>query len=366
MPLSDTAIKNAKPDDKSRKLFDGRGLYLLITPKGQKYWRFKYRYDGKERLLALGVYPDVTLKMARNRRDKARMLVADGVDPGEQRKAAKSSKKQLELNSFELVTREWFAKNQRVWKDSHSSKIIRRFERDIFPYIGSKTISSIEPPELLKVVQKIEKRGAFETAHRAMQNCGQVFRYAVATGRAKRDPTNDLRGALTPVKAENFASITNPEEVGHLLRMIDEYQGTLVVQIALKLAPLVFVRPGELRTAKWDDVDLQAALWSFEVSKTEGEHIVPLSRQALALFKEIQPLTQSSEYVFPSARSPHRPMSENAILGALRRLEIPKEKMSGLGFRAMARTILDEVLEFPIHIIEQQLAHAVRDMHGRA
>lgn len=366
MPLSDIAVKRAKPIEKARKLFDGRGLYLLVTPKGQKYWRFKYRFEHKEKLLALGVYPDVTLKMARGRRDDARRLVADGIDPAEKRKATKATKKAQAENSFETIAREWFSKNQRVWKKSHSSKIIRRLERDIFPYIGSKPISNIEPPELLKVIQKIEKRGAFETAHRAMQNCGQVFRYAVATGRALRDPTSDLKGALSPTVASNFASMTEPKEVGALLRTLEGYQGTPVVRSALKLAPLVFVRPGELRTARWADIDLENSLWCFKVTKTESDHIVPLARQAVEVLQEIFPLTQHSEFVFPSARSPKRPMSENAILAALRRMDIPKENMSGHGFRAMARTILDEVLEFPIHIIEQQLAHAVRDMHGRA
>ena len=366
MPLSDKAVKNAKPTEKAHKLFDARGLYLLITTKGQKYWRLKYRIDNKEKLLALGVYPDVTLKMARQRRDDARRLVADGIDPGQQRKAIKATKKEQEQNSFELIAREWFVKNQRVWRQSHGSKIIRRLERDIFPYLGNRPVAAIEPPDLLKVIQKIERRGAIDTAHRAMQNCGQIFRYAVATGRAKRDPTNDLRGALTPVNGGNFAAITDPNEVGALLRMIEDYDGTPVVQAALKLAPLLFVRPGELRTAKWCDIDLEEALWSFRVSKTDTDHIVPLSQQAVAILQDINPLTQHSEFVFPSARSSNRPMSENAILGALRRMEIPKEKMSGHGFRAMARTILDEVLEFPIHIIEQQLAHEVRDALGRA
>lgn len=366
MPLTDTAIKQSKPSDKARRLYDEKGLYLEISPKGGKWFRFKYRFDGKEKRLSLGTYPEVSLKEARNRRDDLRKLVANGVDPSIQRKTAKASKLEQDKNSFEVITREWFIKNERNWKDSHSSKILRRFERDIFPYLGARPIGEIEPPDLLSVIQRIEKRGAIETAHRAMQNCGQVFRYAVATGRAGRDPTNDLRGALAPLKGNHFSAITEPEEVGKLLKTIDEYDGTAIVCAALKFAPLVFVRPGELRSAKWADIDLQTAEWRYQISKTETNHIVPLSKQAVEILKGLQPLTQHSEFVFPSARSPRRPMSDNAILAAFRRMEIPKEKMTGHGFRAMARTILDEVLEFPIYIIEQQLAHTVRDMHGRA
>jgi len=366
MPLTDAAIKNAKPTDKTRRIFDERGLYLEISPKGGKWFRFKYRFDGKEKRLSLGTYPDVSLKGARDRRDELRKQVANGIDPGLKRKTLKAAKIIEAQNSFELIAREWFAKNEPNWKSSHSSKILRRFEADIFPYLGNRAIADIEPPELLSAIQKIEKRGAIDTAHRAMQNCGQVFRYAVATGRAKRDPTYDLRGALAPVKGSHFAAITKPEEVGALLRMIDNYDGTPVVCAALKLAPLVFVRPVELRSAKWVDIDLEKAEWAYTVTKTESEHIVPLAHQAVAILKEIHLITQHSEFVFPGGRSPKRPMSENAVLGAFRRMGIPKEKMSGHGFRAMARTMLDEVLEFPIHIIEHQLAHEVKDALGRA
>ncbi len=366
MPLTDTAIRNAKPTAKRRRLYDEKGLYIEIAPGGGKWFRLKYRYQGKEKRLSLGVYPDVSLKEARNRRDEYRSLVANGVDPGEQRKAMKAAKTSENRNSLEIIAREWFAKNETVWSPSHSSKIIRRLERDIFPWLGDRPISEITPPELLKVVQKIEHRGAIETAHRAMQNCGQVFRYAVATGRAERDPTNDLRGALSPVKQGHFAAITEPDEVGALLRILDGYQGSPIVAAALKLAPLVFVRPGELRTALWADIDFENAEWRYFVKKTESHHIVPLAHQAIAILKELRPITQYSEYVFVGARSPKRPMSDNAILAAMRRMEIPKDQMSGHGFRAMARTILDEVLDFPIAIIEQQLAHAVKDVHGRA
>jgi integrase len=264
------------------------------------------------------------------------------------------------------VAREWYAKHTSAWAESHGSRIIRRLERDIFPWLGKGPVAEITPPELLAVVRRIEGRGALETAHRALQNCGQVFRYAIATARAERDPSQDLRGALPPVKEGHFAAVTDPKRLGEILRAFDGYEGTLPVRCALRLAPLVFVRPGELRKALWADIDLEAAEWRYEFTKTGTPHIVPLSRQATEILEEIHPLTGRSSYVFPSARSAQRPMSDNAILAALRRMGIPKDEMTGHGFRAAARTILDEVLGFPPHLIEHQLAHAVRDPLGRA
>lgn len=366
MPLTDTAIRNAKPGDKTIKLFDERGLYLEVSPAGGKWWRLKYRFDGKEKRLSLGVYPDVSLKDARERRDTARKLLADGTDPSENRKAQKSARAGRAANSFEVVAREWYAKYSATWAKDHGNRIIRRFERDIFPWIGARPIAEITAPELLAVVRRIEDRGALETAHRALGNCGQVFRYAVATGRAERDPSGDLRGALPPVKGEHFAATTDPKRVGEILRALDGYQGTLTVRCALRLAPLVFVRPGELRKAEWADIDLDAAEWRYTVTKTNTPHIVPLSRQAVAILRELQPLTGRGQFVFPGARSNGRPMSDNAILAAMRRMGIGKEEMSGHGFRAVARTILDEVLGVRPDYIEHQLAHAVRDPNGRA
>ncbi len=366
MPLTDTAIRNAKPTGKPFKLFDDRGLFLLVTPSGGKWWRIKYRFDGKEKTLSMGIYPDVTLAKARDRRDELRKLLADGIDPGAHRKAAKSARVERAANSFEVVAREWFTKYQPGWNAAHGDRIIRRLERDVFPSIGGRPIAEITAPELLAVVRKIETRGALETAHRALGNCGQVLRFAVATGRAQRDPTGDLRGALPPVKGEHFAAITDPKRTAELLRMIGGYQGTLTVNCALRLAPLVFVRPGELRKAEWAHIDLDAAEWCYIVTKTNTPHIVPLSTQAVAILRELQALTGGSRYVFPSARSWQRPMSENAILAALRRMGIAKDEMSGHGFRAMARTILDEVLGVRPDLIEHQLAHAVRDPNGRA
>ena len=366
MHLTDIAIRKAKPGEKPVKMFDERGLFLLITPSGGKWWRFKYRFDNKEKLLSLGVYPDVGLKDARERRDEARKQVATGTDPAENRKALKTARADRTANSFEVVAREWFAKHSPNWSANHANRIIRRLERDIFPWINENPIAEVTPPQLLGVVRRIEERGALETAHRALSNCGQVLRYAVATGRAERDTTQDLRGALQPVKSEHFAAVTEPKQVAELLRVMEGYEGTPTVRCALRLAPLVFVRPGELRKAEWADINLDNAEWSYTVTKTDTKHIVPLSKQAVTILRELHPLTGRGRYVFPGGRSAARPMSENAILAAMRKMEIPKEEMSGHGFRAMARTILDEVLGFRPDFIEHQLAHAVRDPNGRA
>ncbi|MDP1637597.1 MAG: integrase arm-type DNA-binding domain-containing protein [Candidatus Nitrotoga sp.] len=366
MPLTDTAIRNAKPGAKPAKLFDERGLFLIVTPAGGKWWRFRYKFDDKEKLLSLGVYPDVGLKDARQRRDDVRKLLADGIDPGENRKAMKAVKQDRAANSFEVVAREWYAKHAPNWVEHHGDRIIRRLERDIFPWIGGRPIVDVTAPELLATMRRIENRGALETAHRALGNCGQVFRYAIATGRATRDPSGDLRGALPPVKGEHFAAVTEPIQAAELLRTLDGYQGTLTVACALRLAPLVFVRPGELRNAEWADIDLDAAEWRYHVTKTNSSHIVPLATQAMTILNELHALTGTGRYVFPGARSNGRPMSDNAILAAMRRMGISKVEMSGHGFRAMARTILDEVLGVRPDLIEHQLAHAVRDPNGRA
>jgi integrase len=264
------------------------------------------------------------------------------------------------------VAREWLAKYSPNWADSHSDRIVRLFERDIFPWIGGKPIAEVSAPDVLTVMRRIEGRGALETAHRARGNCGQVFRYAIATGRASRDPSGDLRGALPPTKGLHFAAKTEPEEVAKILRAMDGYKGTLSVRCALRLAPLVFVRPGELRRAEWADVDLDGKEWRYTVTKTKTPHIVPLSRQAVEILQEIHPLTGKGRFVFPSARGTTRPMSDNAILAAMRSAGISKEDMTGHGFRAVARTILDEVLGVRPDYIEHQLAHAVRDPNGRA
>ncbi|MDD5300366.1 MAG: integrase arm-type DNA-binding domain-containing protein [Gallionella sp.] len=369
MPLTDTAIKNAKPSDKAFRLHDERGLYLEISPAGGKWWRFKYRYDSKEKRLSLGVYPDVSLKDARQRRDGARKLLADGVDPGENRKAVKATKTERGANSFEVIAREWFTKFKPRWAESHSDKIIKRFENDVFPWLGSRPIAEITAQELLQCLRRIENRGALDTAHRAHQNCGQVFRYAVQTGRATRDPTGDLRGALPPAKQEHYASITDPKAVAELLRAIDGFRGTFIVQCALKLAPLLFVRPGELRKADWAEIDLDKAEWSIpaERMKMRVPHLVPLSTQAVTFLRELHALTGTGNFVFPGARTNGRPMSGAAVNAALRRLGYDtKTEITGHGFRAMARTILHQEIGIVPEVIEHQLAHRVPDALGTA
>ncbi|MDE2963355.1 MAG: integrase arm-type DNA-binding domain-containing protein [Acidobacteriota bacterium] len=368
MSLSDIAIRRARPGNKARKMFDGRGLYLEVAPRGGKYWRLKYRFAGKEKRLSLGVYPDVSLKEARQGCEDARRLLTREIDPSEHRRALKAARRQQVSNSFEAVAREWFARHRPNWAESHSSRLISHLERDIFPWIGGKPVAGVTPSQLLEVARRVEQRGALETAHRVLQNCGQVFRYAVATGRANYDPTPVLRGALPPVKGGHFAALTDPKKIGPFLRVLDGYEGSLIVRCALRLAPLVFVRPGELRRAEWKAIDLEAGEWRFTVAKTDTPHLVPLSRQAGEILRELHPLTGNGRYVFPSGRTPRgdRPMSENAVLAALRSLGIGKEEMTGHGFRAMARTLLDEVLGFRPDYIEHQLAHVVRDPLGRA
>jgi integrase len=366
MALTDTATRNAKPADKPYSLTDEKGLSLSIQPNGGKWWRFRYRFDGKEKMLSLGIYPDVSLKDARVRRDAARKLLADGIDPGEQRKEAKAERALRAASSLEAVTREWAGKMSTSWVPAYGERLLRRFERDVFPLIGKKPIAEIKPKELLAVLRKIEARGAIETAHRARGDCGQVFRYAIATGRAERDIAADLVGALEPKQTKHFPAVTEPAKVAELLRALDGYHGSFIVMGAMRLAPLLFVRPGELRHAEWKDIDLDAAEWRYIVTKTRTDHLVPLATQAVVILRELHALTGTGRYVFPGARSNGRPMSDNAVLAAMRRSGIPADEMTGHGFRAMARTILDEVLGFRPDFIEHQLAHSVRDPNGRA
>ncbi|CAJ3302227.1 putative integrase [Burkholderia pseudomallei] len=375
MALTDIAIRNAKPAEKQQKLFDGGGLHLLVTPAGGKRWVLKYRFGGKEKSLALGTYPTVTLVEARKRRDAARDKLAAGIDPGEAKKAEKRTQRLSAENSFEAVAREWHAKYAPTWSDSHATRILRRLEVDAFPWIGVKPVADLAPPDVLDVLRRVEKRGTLETAHRLQANVSQVCRYAVATGRAQRDVTADLRGALPPVQQEHMAAITDPKQVAELLRAIAGYQGTFPVLCALRLAPLLFQRPGELRGAEWAEFDLDAGIWeipSDRMKRTKqgkaagGAHIVPLPSQAVAILRELHALTGNGRFLFPSVRTKDRPMSDNTINGALRRLGYDGDTMTGHGFRAMARTILDEVLGVPVAIVEAQLAHAVKDPLGRA
>ena len=368
--LTDTAIKKAKPGDKPVRLFDAGGLYLEVAISGSKLWRFKYRFEGKEKRQALGVYPDTSLAKAREKRDKARQLLADGIDPGQYRKVQKAAKVALSANSFEAIGREWFAKMKPEWADSHGDKIMARLERDIFPWLGKRPITELTPVEVLSTLKRISDRGAKDTAKRAQQDCGGVFRYAIQTGRASYNPIPDLRGALPTAIGGNFAAITDPVKVGELLRAIDGFNGTFIVKCALRLSPFLFVRPGELRQAKWADFDLDKAEWKFLVSKikkTEESkiHLVPLAAQAVVILRELHALTGDGEFVFPGARSNGRAMSEAAVNAALRRMGYDtKTEITGHGFRAKARTILHEVHGIAPEVIEHQLAHKVPDALG--
>lgn len=365
MALTDRAIKAAKPGPKPRRLSDGGGLYLEVSPAGGKHWRQKYRFGGKEKRLALGSYPDVSLAEARARRDDARRQLAQGVDPSTAKRAARLAAGGD--GSFEAVAREWWAAQAPTWAESHSKRVLRLLERDLFPWLGAEPVGSIAAPVLLTALRRIESRGAGDTAHRARVVCGQLFRYAIATGRAERDPAADLRGALAPVVKGHFASVTDPAKVGPLLAILDGYQGTFPVRCALRLAPLVFCRPGELRSMRWVEVDRKAGRWSYLATKTKTQQIVPLSTQAVAILDELHPLTGHGPFAFPSSRTTTRPMSENTVNAALKRLGIDTQnELTGHGFRAMARTILEEVLGYRPEVIELQLAHGVRDPLGRA
>ncbi|MBW6486031.1 MAG: integrase arm-type DNA-binding domain-containing protein [Syntrophobacterales bacterium] len=368
VPLTDLKVLKSKAKDKPYSLFDGGGLYIHILPTGVKLWRLKYRIGGKGRLMAIGKYPDVGLADARRKRDEARKLLADNIDPVVTRRAQKEKAAKVDTDSFEAIAREWYNKFLNTWIPGYYMRIISALERDVFPYIGEKPINEIMAPELLSVLQKIEERGAIDTAHRIRAFCGRIFRYAIATGRAHRDPSGDLRGAIPPPTSGHMAAITDPERVGELLRAIDDYTGSYPVLCALKLAPMLFVRPGELRKAEWAEISLNEAVWNIPADKMKMRvsHLVPLPRQAVNILKELYKYTGESKYCFPSARSFQRPMSDNAILSALRRMDFEKDEMSGHGFRAMARTILDEVLQVRPDIIEHQLAHQVKDPLGRA
>jgi len=331
-----------------------------VSPAGGKWWRVRYRFGGKQKELSVGTYPETKLKAAILKRDGIRSMVADEIDPAHQRKIEKIIS--IDEGSFEAVAREWFNKFSTQWSKDHAKRTIGRLERDVFPWIGSESINAIKAPELLAVLRRIESRGAIESAHRAHQVSSQVFRYAVAAGRAERDPTADLKGAIPPAKVKHHASITEPQKVGALMRAIRSYQGTLITVSALKLAPLVFVRPGELRNAEWSEIDLDKAEWRIPAEKMKMRvvHIIPLSKQAIEVLREIQPLTGRGKYIFPSNRTSTRPMSDNTINAGLRRLGYTKEEMTGHGFRSMASTILNEQ-GWNRDAIERQLAHSEKD-----
>lgn len=361
MALTDIAVKSAKPQDKPYKLTDGDGMYLLVKANG-KYWRLDYRYLGKRKTLAIGVYPTITLADAREKRYEARKSLANNVDPSEFKVSARKEAIRNASITFELIAREWHQKNTVKWSAKNTVRTISLLERAIFPYIGKLPIADIKPSELLETIKRIEKRGNIQTAHRAMMNCGQIFRYAMATDRAHRDITFVLRGSLTPIVETHHASITDPKKIGHLIRDIDEYDGLFITKCALRLAPLFFVRPGELRHAEWSEFDFDSAEWKIPASKMKmgSAHIVPLSKQSLGILKELKEHTGHVRYLFPSVRTSDRPISDNTVNAALRRLGYEKTEMTGHGFRSMASTILHEQ-GWPHDAIERQLAHAERN-----
>jgi integrase len=385
---SDLTIKAIRAGDPRRRLNDGDGLYLLLFVKGGSHgWRFDYSFRGRRKTISLGTYPDVSLATARRNAEAARQLVAEGMDPSQQRKVERESHAQARLasdreaqglpsvDSFEAVAREWFAVKRGGWARGYADKIIARLEADVFPWMGPLPVADITPPQLLQVLRRIEGRGVIETAHRALVNCSQVFRYAIAIGKATTNPARDLKDALKQPEPKHFPAITDPRRLGELLRACDSYAATPVVRAALKLAPMLLLRPGELRFAEWSEIDLDGALWTVPAMRMKRElrqklhgapHLVPLPKQAIAVLRELQPLTGRGKFVFRGERHHDRAMSENTINAALRAMGFPADEVTGHGFRATARTMLHERLGFEPDVIEAQLAHSVRDSLGRA
>lgn len=359
MPLTDTTLRNAKPSEKQIKLFDGHGLFLLIAPSGTKAWRLKYSFHGKEKLISLGLYPTVSLKEARERAATARKDIENGSDPSEKRKLKKSACQ----NTFEGVALEWHEQNKHKWSEVYAKTIMHRMKRNLFPQIGSKPVHLVSAPELLALLRKIEARGAKDITHIVRSICSSVFRYAIATGRAERDPAADLKGALAPRVRRNLPSQTTPEAVGHLMIAIDNYPGTFVVRSALQLMALTFCRTGELRNAEWREIDLEDGLWRIpaERMKMSRDHLIPLSRQSVAILRKLQAYSGKDVYVFPNYKTEKRSMSKSALLGAIRRLGFENDEMCPHGFRSMASTMLNE-LGYNGDWIERQLAHVPRNI----
>lgn len=360
MPLTVKTIEATKPKEAVYRIGDGAGLYLEVPPKGAKRWRYRFRFGGKENMLSLGTYPDVTLKDARDRRDELSLLLSRGINPAEARKEDRATA--AGLDSFEAIAREWHGKFKDTWTPAHATNKLSCLEQNAFPWIGKNQIGNVNAPNILALLRRIESRGALETAHRLRGIMGQIFRYAIATGRATHDPAADLKGALPPRKRNHFPTITKPREIADLLHALDGYRGGHVTKCALRLAPLTFVRPGELRHAEWAEIDREAAEWRIPAEKMKRRrvHVVPLSGQALAILEDIHPLTGSGRYVFPGVRSSARPMSENTVNAAIRSLGITKEQFTGHGFRHMASTILNEQ-GWNWDAVERQLSHAERN-----
>lgn len=364
--LTDTKLRSLKARDAAYRAADSNGLCIEVRPTGAKVWRYRYRFAGKPSIVTIGEYPAVSLQQARTDRDRLRAIVKGGGNPADSQRAAKAARVERHANTFGAIGLELMEKRAREGMTLQSVERDRRALEKYLAPIYDTPVAEVTAPALLATLRKLEQRGVIETTHRSRALAGRVFKYAIATGRAERNPAADLTGALEQPQTKHFSSVTNPDEIGDLLRALHGYNGSVVTQAALKLAPLVFVRPGELRHAKWADIDLDAGEWRYEVSKTKTSHIVPLSTQAVDILLELQPFTRRSEYVFPSERSASRPMSENTVNAALRNLGYDRDTMTGHGFRAMARTVLDEVLGFRPDYIEHQLAHSVRDPLGRA
>ena len=376
-PLTDAVVKKAKPGNKPARIFDGRGLYIEIAPSGGKWWRWKYRCEGKERLLSMGTYPDVTLKAARERRDEARALLQSGVDPGAARKAAKASRSEAGVNCFETVAREFHSVKREEWSEAHAKRWLERLEKDVFPWVGSLQLPEVTAPILLATLRRVEARGVRETVHSIQQACGQIFRHGIVTGRCERNPAADLRGALKPVLVKNMAAVTEPSAVGDMMRAIDGYQGSALTRGALVLSALLFQRPGNVRAMRWATVELEgdAPTWTIPAAEMKRSryqkenrrpHVVPLAPQAVAALRELQPLTSHGAYVFPSMLGGARPMSENTVNTALRRLGYDRDTATAHGFRAMARTVMVERLGVNPEVIEAQLAHGKSGPLGAA
>ncbi len=364
--LTDTKLRALKAKDRPYRVADSNGLCIEVRPSGSKAWRYRYRYASKASIVTIDEYPSMSLQQARAERDKLRSLLRGGANPAHVARAERAAHADRVNSTFGAIALELLAKRAKEGLSPGSVKRERRLIEKDLAAIAAMPITDVTAPILLAALRKLEQRGVVETAHRARSHAGRVFRYALATGRAERNPAEDLAGALEQPRTKHFASLTDPEQIGELLRALHSYQGSPVTQAALRLAPLLFVRPGELRAAKWADIDLDAGEWRYVTSKTKTPHIVPLSDQAVQALAELQPLTRRSEYVFPGVRSASRPMSENTINAALRNLGFDGTTIVGHGFRAMARTVLDEVLGFRPDYIEHQLAHAVRDPLGRA
>jgi len=367
-PLTVNKLKALHWDGKDFKLSDEKGLYIHVKANG-KYWRMKYTFNKKEKLLSFGPFPEVTLAEARDKRDAAKKLLRDGIDPSIHKQIKKDDTIESYNNTFEMIAREWWQSVhvKKVVPD-HADKNIRRLEQYIFPFIGNLPITEVQSMSLLKCLRNIESKGHHETAHRVKSICSQVFRYAISTNRAQFDIAVPLTGLLVPVKTKNHAAIIDPDTFSGLLKLLDGYIGKPVTCAALQLSPLVFVRPGELRTAKWEQINFDTATWEFIPCKTKEaiKHIVPLSKQAVRILKDLYPYTSKSVYVFPSVRSITKPMSNNTVRGALRDLGLSNDEMTGQGFRASARTMIEERLGYDSKYIEMQSAHSVKDPNGTA